>query len=255
VQLCLFNANTPYAKGAEQNAYKGKLPHGLRWGMTRSDVQGACLKPEMDDKLINTETYPSGMIVMYDKSPPDARLQRIKCILLPESWPKSSSSGGAASASQPRGLQVLSPEEQEMRDRAEAERTRQFAESMRLQQEAQARKLRGESLAKSLHQVIESKNGRSIQTEFDELLQVDEALAFNLLFPLVGGGFVGPIQSLLRRNADRCCEELDKDGRSTLHAAAASNAIHVAQALHDASKQKFMFLNLKVRRQTCSIFS
>ena len=56
-QLCLFDANTPYAKGAEQNAYKGKLPHGLRWGMTRSDVHSACLKPEMDDKLVNTETY------------------------------------------------------------------------------------------------------------------------------------------------------------------------------------------------------
>ena len=202
------------------------------------------------------------MIVMYEKSPPDPRLQRIKCILLPESWPKSSSGGGDASASQRRGLQVLSPAEQELRDRAEAERTSQTAESMRRHQEAQARRQRAETLAKSLHQVIESKNGCSIETEFDELLQLDEALAFNLLFPLVGGGFLIPIQSLLSRNADRCCDDLDKDGRNTLHAAAASNALLVAEALLRKSKQIVKFLNLKVRRntpaqhfQTCPIFS
>jgi hypothetical protein len=216
--------------------------------MTRSDVQGVCLKPKMEDKLINTETYPSGMIVMYEKSPPDARLQRIKCVLLPEDWAQSS--GGGGSASQPRGLpQNLSPAEQLQKDRAEAERTRQIAESMKQQQEEQTRRQRAESLVKSLQQAIASQNGRPFQSEFDELLQLNEALAFNLLFPLVGGSCLIPIQSLLSRNTDRCCDELDKDGRNTLHEAASRNAVHVAQALHHGSKQKFKFLNLKVKRQ------
>lgn len=200
--------------------------------------------------MTNTEAYPSGMMIMYEKSPPDTRLQRVTCIMLPEEWAQSSGGAAAASASQPRGLpQNLSAAEQQQKEKAEAERTRKIAESMKQQAEEQMRRQRAESLVKHFQQVIASKQGPPSPRAFEELLQLNDALAFSLLFPLVGAGLLTEIQSLLARNSDRCCDELDKDGRNTLHEAASQNMTRVAQALHDASKQKFKFLNLKVKRQ------
>jgi hypothetical protein len=249
----LFNANVPFAKGAAQNAYQGRLPHGLNWGMTREDVHRVCLKPESEDKSINVEWFPSGMGVIYDKKPADTRLQRIQCILLKEGWPRSSVSGAA---SPPTGLpQNRSAAQQQVQDKADAERAKQEAEELLHKQEEHRRKQRAQSLLQSLQHSISSQNRSAIQSEFDELFQLSGYSAFSILFPLVGVGCLRPIELLLQQNADQCCEKLDKDGRNALHEAASKNAVEVAEALHRASKQKFNFVNLKVTKTNPIILS
>jgi hypothetical protein len=243
-QLCLFNANVPFAKGAVQNAYQGKLPHGLNWAMTREDVHRVCLKPESEDKSINVEWFPSGMGVIFDKKPADTRLQRVQCILLKEGWPRSS---GPGAASQSTGLpQNLNASQQQERDKADAERAKQAAEELRVKQEELRRLQRAQSLVQSLQHSIASSNGSAIQAEFDELFELNSHLALGILFPLVGADCLRAVELLLQHHADQCCEKLDKDGRNVLHEAAAKNAVAVAEALHRASKQKLNFVNLKV---------
>lgn len=211
--------------------------------MTRSEVHRTCLQPTGGDKILNSDWFPSGMQVLYDKSPADPRLQRIQCILLPEQWPQSS---GAAAHS--KGLpQNLSAAQQQEQDKADSERARQIAELMKREQEEHKRTQRAQSLVESLHQSIAAQNRISIPTEFDELLHLNGPLAFSLLFPLAGLGCVNQIELLLRLNADQCCNTLDKDGRNALHEAASKNAVQVAQALHRSSKQRVNFLNLKVK--------
>lgn len=244
MQLCLFNANVPFAKGAVQNAYQGKLPHGLNWSMTRDDVHRVCLKPKSEDKTINVEWFPSGMGVIYDKKPTETRLQRLQCILLTEGWTGSSGSG---SASQPTGLpQNLSAAQQQERDKADAERAKRTAELLLQEQEEHRRKQRAQSLMQSLQHSLASQSRPAIQAEFDELFQLNSYFAFNILFPLVGAGCLRPVELLLYHNADQCCEKLDKDGRNALHEAASKNVVEIAEALHRASKQKVNFVNLKV---------
>jgi hypothetical protein len=187
-------------------------------------------------------------MVTYDASPADAKMQRIKCIILPENWPKSV--GGGASASAARSiLHIPSPAEQQQKERDDAARSKREAESLQQQAEEHERKHRAEHLVKSLRQRIASREQHALQfqSDFNELLKLNEALAFTLLFPLVGGGHLTAIQSLLSRNPDRCCDELDADGRNTLHEAAAKNSCGVAKALHQGSKQKVKFFNLKVK--------
>jgi hypothetical protein len=251
-QLCLFNANVPFAKGKVQNAYQGQLPHGLNWGMTREDVHHACLKPSSEDTSLNVEWFPSGMGIIYDKKPADRRLQRIQCILLKEGWAGSS---GSVAASQPTGLRLnLSPAEQEEQDKIARERMEREAAKIIQIEEEKKRKERAQFLVQSLHHSIASLNRSAIQAEFDELFKLNDHLAFGILFPLVGAGCIHQVELLLRRNSVQCCEKLDKDGRNALHEAASRNAVEVAEALHRASKDKINFLNLKVTNSTNPIF-
>jgi hypothetical protein len=199
----------------------------------------------MEDKVMNVETFPSGMMVVYDKAPADIRLQRVQCVLLPENWAQTS--GVSGSVLQPLGLpQNMSPAQQQDKDKADSERAMQIAKSLIREQEAHQRNQRSQFLLKSLRQEIADRNSPAIQCQFDELLQLHADSAFSLLFSLVGGDCLSQVQSLINLSADRCCDQLDSDGRNALHVAACTNAINVAQALYVAAKQKFMFFNLKV---------
>jgi hypothetical protein len=220
--------------------------------MTRADVHGACSKPSSEDQVMNSELYGSGMVVIYDKIPADTKLQRIQCIILPQDWPKTA----GASAIQQKGLLThkISEEEQQKRDKADIERAKQQADSLRREQEEHSLRQRAQALELSLQRSISQKEGNLQQ--FEELLELNPSGAFSLLFPLAGAGCVDQINLLLDRNADACCDTLDKDGRNALHEAASSNAVTVARALIQRCppKLKFNFLNLKVS-QTVSYFN
>lgn len=221
--------------------------------MTRADVHGTCSKPSSEDQVMNSEWYGSGMVVIYDKVPADTKLQRIQCILLPQDWPKTV----GASASQQKGLLThkVSEEEQQKRNEADIERAKQKAESLRREREQHSLTQRAQTLELSLLRSISQKEG-NLQPQFAELLQLNPSGAFSLLFPLAGAGCVDQINLLLDRNADACCDTLDKDGRNALHEAASSNAVAVARALIQRCppKLKFNFLNLKVT-QSVSYFN